>query len=88
VPRDDLFRLISRRDIDITLRSRNLIFQIPLRRRRTERVETDHVMSFMQYGGRLEDRGLRNGLGIATIPSPFLRPRSSSLPPYCIKLIT
>lgn len=36
------------------------------RGRRTERVETDHVMSFMQYGGRLEDRGLRNGLGIAS----------------------
>ncbi|KAJ5248009.1 hypothetical protein N7524_011969 [Penicillium chrysogenum] len=36
------------------------------RGRSTERVETDHVMSFMQYGGRLEDRGLRNGLGIAS----------------------
>ena len=27
---DDLFRLISRRDIDITFRSRNLIFQTAL----------------------------------------------------------
>lgn len=36
------------------------------RGRKAERGETDHVMSFMQYGGRPEDRGLRNGLGIAT----------------------
>ncbi|KAJ5210509.1 Adenovirus E3 region protein CR2 [Penicillium cf. griseofulvum] len=36
------------------------------RGRKVERGETDHVMSFMQYGGRPEDRGLGNGLGIAT----------------------
>ncbi|OQE83314.1 hypothetical protein PENNAL_c0033G03634 [Penicillium nalgiovense] len=36
------------------------------RGRRTERGETDHVMSFMQYGARLEGRGLRNGLEIAS----------------------
>lgn len=36
------------------------------RGRRAERDETDHVMSFMQYAGRPEDRGLGNGLGITT----------------------
>ncbi|KAJ5372344.1 hypothetical protein N7517_004350 [Penicillium concentricum] len=36
------------------------------RGRKAERGETDHVMSFMQYGGRPEDRGLGNGLGIST----------------------
>ncbi|KAJ5154302.1 Adenovirus E3 region protein CR2 [Penicillium coprophilum] len=36
------------------------------RGRKAERGETDHVMSFMQYGGRSEDRGLGNGLGITT----------------------
>ncbi|KAJ5816679.1 Adenovirus E3 region protein CR2 [Penicillium robsamsonii] len=32
---------------------------------KVERGGTDHVMSFMQYGERLEDRGLGNGLGIS-----------------------
>ncbi|CAI7639105.1 unnamed protein product [Penicillium viridicatum] len=36
------------------------------RGRKAERGETDHVMSFMQYAGRPEDRGLDNGLGITT----------------------
>ncbi|KAJ5857408.1 hypothetical protein N7455_008302 [Penicillium solitum] len=36
------------------------------RGRRAERGETDHVMSFMQYAGRPEDRGVGNGLGITT----------------------
>ena len=36
------------------------------RGRKAERGETDHVMSFMQYAGRPEDRGLENGLGITT----------------------
>ncbi|KAJ5425748.1 hypothetical protein N7465_000818 [Penicillium sp. CMV-2018d] len=36
------------------------------RGRKAERGEADHVMSFMQYAGRPEDRGLENGLGITT----------------------
>ncbi|KAJ5520387.1 hypothetical protein N7463_000840 [Penicillium fimorum] len=36
------------------------------RGRKAERGEIDHVMSFMQYGGRPEDRDLGHGLGIST----------------------
>ncbi|KAJ9493127.1 hypothetical protein VN97_g159 [Penicillium thymicola] len=36
------------------------------RERKAERGETDHVMSFMQYDGRPEDRGVGNRFGIAT----------------------
>lgn len=36
------------------------------RGRNAERGETDHVMSFMQYAGRPEDRGVGSGLGITT----------------------
>lgn len=35
------------------------------RGRTAERGGADHVMSFMQYSGKPEDRGLGNGLGIA-----------------------
>jgi hypothetical protein len=49
------------------------------RGRRAERGETDHVMSFMQYGGRLEDRGLRNGLGIASDRAYNPRAREDSV---------
>jgi hypothetical protein len=36
-------------------------------------------MSFMQYGGRLEDRGLRNGLGIASDRAYNPRAREDSV---------
>ncbi|EKV21399.1 hypothetical protein PDIP_06980 [Penicillium digitatum Pd1] len=51
------------------------------RGRTAERGRTDHVMSFMQYAGRPEDRGLGNGLGIAIsdyTSSPQARRRSAS----------
>ncbi|KXG45881.1 Adenovirus E3 region protein CR2 [Penicillium griseofulvum] len=51
------------------------------RGRKVERGETDHVMSFMQYSGRPEDRGLGNGLGIAASDdnsNPQTRGRSAS----------
>ncbi|CAG8910111.1 unnamed protein product [Penicillium egyptiacum] len=49
------------------------------RGRRAERGETDHVMSFMQYGGRLEDRDLGNGLGIASDHTSDLQGRDNSV---------
>ncbi|OQE09551.1 hypothetical protein PENVUL_c006G09260 [Penicillium vulpinum] len=48
------------------------------RGRSAERGETDHVMSFMQYGGRPEDRGLGNGLGITSNNTSNPQGRGSS----------
>lgn len=51
------------------------------RGRKAERGGTDHVMSFMQYAGRPEDRGLGNGLGITTSGhTSNLQGRGSSAP--------
>ncbi|KGO64080.1 hypothetical protein PITC_087480 [Penicillium italicum] len=48
------------------------------RGRTAERGGTDHVMSFMQYGGRPENRGLGNGLGIAIGDHPSNPQRAES----------